>query len=115
MSLLLFWFDCGKKHLFPHELDTLGSLIKIKFWALCLTKKKLTVLLCILTGQYKLKKYLYQLGNDQTCNGCEEEEETMECMLWHCFVVVVELRGAMLGDHWLNMVMVGSALATLIR
>lgn len=54
-----------------------------------------------------LNKQLYQLGIviDYTCKGCEEEDKRTEHLLYHCSVLG-ELRGALLGDNWLNMAMV---------
>lgn len=39
------------------------------------------------------------------CKGCDEELKTMEHVLYY-YPVLIELRGAMLGEHWLNMAIV---------
>lgn len=66
-----------------------------------LTKEKFIKLLGIVTGHCTLKKHLYRLYivNDPTCKGCNDENKTLEHLLCYCSVLV-ELRGAMLEDHY---------------
>lgn len=68
-------------------------------------KEKFTVLLTFLTGHCHLNKHLYQLGtvNDPVSRCFEKEHETMDHVIYH-FLILVKLRGAMIGEHWLNMV-----------
>lgn len=79
--------------------------IRTAEYRLRLTREKHTVMMGILAGHCKLNKHLYQLGgiNDQMCRGCEEEQQTMEYLIYH-YPAMTEICGTLA-----NMAMIADA------
>ena len=84
------------------ELVTLDR--KLPKFFLSLTRNKLRKLVGFLAGQYQFNKHLHtiEVVTDQTCCGCNEEEETAEHILREC-PALISYRKSILGNIWPSM------------
>lgn len=82
-----------------------------------LSRKKLRLLVGILSGHCRLNKHMYRMGlvADPTCRGCNLEDETAEHILCEC-PALAQIRGSMLGDFWPDMASIRSTpLASILK